>query len=483
MPAFGTSSIGTFKQVDFRMNSSRRDLALPEEKAQLALIRSFGSESGEIRAAPEPVSTRLTLFLVTGLLFALIGLSAVFDIDRVVTSVSAQIVTIQPTILLQALDPSIIKTIAVEEGQRVKAGQTLVTLDPTFTAADASALQQQVVSLDAQIARGEAELAGRPLVYPPSDDPTEVQYRKLQKSYYDQQKMQYDAQMHAFDEQIAQARATMEKLHTDMTRFGDRVQLARQVEDIRSKLQIIQFGSLLNYLSAKDARVEIERSVEQDRNSLVETEHQLGATIANRDAFVQQWLGQASQDLVTTRNTRDSAMGQLVKAVRHRDLVRIDAPDDCVVLSLAKLSVGSVLKEGDPIVTLALLNVPMEVEIGISARDIGFVRPGDRVSIKLDAFDFVEHGMASGRIRWISEGTFNTDLVTGSTTDAKGAPIPPFYKAQVQLDPVNLKEVPPSFRLIPGMTLSVDVHVGTHSLLMYLARGVVRGVDEAMREP
>ena len=48
---------------------------------------------------------------------------------------------------------------------------------------------------------------------------------------------------------------------------------------------------------------------------------------------------------------------------------------------------------------------------------------------------------------------------------------------------VDLKNVPSSFQLIPGMTLTADIHLGTRSLMMYLARGMMQGIGEAMREP
>ena len=76
--------------------------------------------------------------------------------------------------------------------------------------------------------------------------------------------------------------------------------------------------------------------------------------------------------------------------------MRLEAPDDAVVLKLAKLSVGSVLREGDPFITLAPLLSPVEAEVHISTREIGFVRPTDAATVKLDAFSFVEHGTATG---------------------------------------------------------------------------------------
>jgi membrane fusion protein, hemolysin D len=448
---------------------TRRSEASPDK-----IVRLFQSETGEILETPEPIAIRVTVAFLAVFLVSLVLLAVFTQLDRVVAS-TGMIVTTEPTIVVQALDPSIIKSINVHEGQRVKAGEVLGTLDPTFATADVAALKMQVASLNAQIARCEAELAGQPFTPPPGADPAVAQYGELQKSFYQQRKAQFDAQIHSYDEQIAQTKATVAKLENDSVRYGDRAKLAKEVEEMRATLAAAQVGSRLNLLAATDAKTELLRNVEFARNSLAESQHQLQATTATRNAFVQQWLGQTSQELVTARNQRDTALQQLEKATKHKDLVRLEALDDAVILKMAKLSVGSVLKEGDPLFYLAPLRSPVEAEVHIATRDVGFIRPGDPVMVKLDAFNFIEHGMAEGTLRWISEGAF--------TLDDNGGPVDPYYKARVALTNTDLRNVPEGFRLIPGMTLAGDVHIGTRSVFMYIVSGAMRGMGEAMREP
>jgi hemolysin D len=459
------------------MRSFRSDPALHNNAPPDGIVRLFQSETAEILEAPEPFGVRATLYLVAAFLAALIIVAMVTRLDRVVTSTSGHIVTTEPTVVLQALDPSLIKTIEVREGERVKAGQVLATLDPTFAAADVGALKQQVASLDAQIARCEAELANRPYDPPADPDPAVGRYAQLQKSYYLQRKAQRDDQVRAYDEQIAQYTATIAKLQNNLARYTDRAKLAKEVEEMRATLAAAQVGSRLNLLAATDQKTELLRFLEYDRNSLVESQHQLQATTATRNAFIQQWLGEASKEQVTARNQRDTAMQQLEKATKHKDLVQLTAAEDSVVLKMAKLSVGSVLKEGDPLIYLAPLHSKVEAEAHIAPRDVGFIREGDPVKVKLDAFNFIEHGTAEGTVSWISEGAFTVN-------DDTGAPAPePFYKVRVALTNVDLHNVPAGFRVIPGMTLTADVHIGTRSILMYLVNGAMQGMNEAMREP
>ena len=151
--------------------SDRRD------RANLSLVRSFQSESAEVNETRVPTRLRGTL-IVLAVMFVVLAISTtLFQIDRVVTSIFGQIVTVEPTVVIQPLDPSLIKSINVQEGDRVKKGQLLATLDPTFATADVVTLQSQISSLDAEIARCQAELAEKPFIYAAGNGPGAQQIR------------------------------------------------------------------------------------------------------------------------------------------------------------------------------------------------------------------------------------------------------------------------------------------------------------------
>lgn len=437
-------------------------------------VKRFQSETDEIREAPEPRALRATTWVTAGLMVICVTFAAVARVDRVVTSDRGKIVPTQGTILFQALENSLIKTLDVREGDRVRKGQLLATLDPTFADADVDQLERQLLSLDAQIARATAEQGGE--VYAPKiKDLLKDQYAALQKNLFDQRASQFKAQIASFEQKIAQTQATIQRLQGDEARYKEREKISQQIEGMRQTLVEKQAGSLLNLLIASDSRLEMLRTMENGRNSLIEARHQIASLMADRDAFVQQWLSTSSQDLVTAQGTRDTVVSQLAKASRHKDLVQWVAPEDAIVLTRAKASVGAVLKAGETLLTIVPENAPIEAELNISAREVGFVRAGDETSLKVDAFPFVEHGMAKGKLNWVSEGAF--------TTDDDGKAVEPYYKARASITEMRFTRVPTSFRLIPGMTLSGDVHIGERSVLGYLVAGATRSVSEAMREP
>jgi len=439
-------------------------------------VQRFQSEVSYMREAPDPFVARLTIhvILITVILLSVIAVFA--RVDRVVKSVSGKIITADGPIVFQALDTSIIRGLRVREGDLVRKGEVLATLDPTFAQADLAQLHQQISSLRAQTLRDNAELTGNPLVFPPSSDADEVHYAVLQNELYRDRQAQYSAQLRSFDEKIGQVEATLVRLNADAGDLEEKFKIAKKVEDMRTTLAKSGSGSLLSQLASQDSRLAAGMNEASVRNNISETQHQHQSLMADRAAFVSSWASDLRKESVTGQNALDAAQAQYEKALVHKNLVEVRANEDVIVLTVGKVSVGSVLREGDPIYTAVPVNSPLEADVHLLARDIGFVRPGDHVTLKVDAFNFAEHGTAEGVVKWISEGAFLVSEDTGQATEA-------YYRARVEIQKTNFIGVPATFRLIPGMTLGADINVGKRSLAGYLSEGFVRGVGEAMREP
>lgn len=470
-----------------------------EDRAIESTIRSFQSATGEIRERRRPWQAQSTVHSLAGMLSLLIVLSVYMPLDRVVTSIQGQIVTTDSNIVLQPLDLSIIRSINVQEGDHVRRGQLIASLDPTMASADVLALQTQIEALDAQIARCEAELADEPYAFRQDKRYGAIDYAALQNAYYDERKQQYNSQIASFSYQISVARGTVEQLSNDLKRVQERVMIAQKIDNMWKGLKVKDSASSLQTLTAQDSSIQLIKVSENDRDSIAVEEQQTKVIEQNRETFRNQWKAQVSQELVIARTQRDNLRQQLEKAEKHKDLVQLEAPDDALVLKLEKRSVGSILQPGEPFAELALLNSPVEAEILIDPRDVGFVRPGDRTVVKLDPFNYVEHGWAEGTVRWVSQGTFTIPpMGTGGagaalgTSAAGAAPMQQaaaqgagasYYKARIAIDKVKLVNVPPDYQLMPGATLSADIHVGTRSAFYYFVSGAIRSFGEAMREP
>src|SRR5579862_2450045 len=117
---------------------------MPSNNRENEGIERFQSEIAAITEAPHPLMARVTVFALMLMLLTAIGIMCLTKINRVVVSIGGKIVSTQRLNVFQALDPSIIRSIDVREGDEVSAGQLLATLDPTFAAADVKQLKRQV---------------------------------------------------------------------------------------------------------------------------------------------------------------------------------------------------------------------------------------------------------------------------------------------------------------------------------------------------
>ena len=153
---------------------------------------------------------------------------------------------------------------------------------------------------------------------------------------------------------------------------------------------------------------------------------------------------------------------------------------------------GSVLKEGDTLMTLTPVSSPLVAEVKLSPRDVAFVRKGDFVTLKIDSYNFQEYGTVEGTVQWISESGFSSEQTVGALPTSNGgqqsaaiqsALQQAYYKARISIDKLKFINVPSSVSLIPGMTLTADIKVGRHSLARYVLGGILRSASDAMREP
>ena len=445
----------------------------------LPVILEFQSPSTAVITAPIPRAARSTAWLISTMVLASIAAMGIIKVDQVVTA-KGKLVSKFPTLVVQPLDTSIVREIDVHEGQQVHAGQILARLDPTFAAADLGALTAQVSSLQAQVSRLQAEVENKPFAYSGLDPNL-----SLQAAIYAQRQAEYNYKLENYKQKADSLIATIARAKSDAAGYQDRLQVAQDVENMRRQLEKLQVGSRLNTLAAIDNRAEMSRNLASAKEAIVGASRDLAAQIAERDAYVQNWHADAAQQLADATGKLSDAREQLNKAQLRRQLVELRADRDATVLTVAKVSVGSVLQSGQQLITLVPSDAPLEVEANISGDENGYVHVGDPVAIKFDTFPYTQYGMAHGTVRIISPDSFTSQDEQRNPTSA--VPLPQngesFYRARITIDDVQLHGVPDGFHMMPGMPITADVKVGKRTVLQYLLQRVLPVATESMREP
>lgn len=436
----------------------------------------FLPDADEIERRPLPQAARMTLYALAAMVLVFLVWATVSEVDRIVVA-RGRLVTPLSNLVIQPLETSLIQSIDVRVGQVVWKGQRLAALDPTFTGADLAQLQQRYQSLDTQARRLEHELGpgGKRSAKGGSDVDSRTQAR-LQE----ERQANYRAQLTKLDETVERLKAAAETNRHDQRVLDARVRSLAEIEAMQEKLLAQQFGSRARLLEAQEKRLEVERDLQQARNREAEIRRELAAAEAERSAFVKGWRQKAFEDLLSTQRDRDAAGEQLQKAGKRSELVVLTAPVDAVVLEIAKRSVGSVVKEAEPLFSLVPLDAELEAEVQVDSGDIGYLKLGDPARIKLDAFPFQQHGTLPGQVRTLSEDAFRRETPAAA---AAGPGADAYYLARVGLQQIRLKGMEARHRLLPGMTVTAEIVVGKRTVISYLLWPLTKAMDEAIREP
>lgn len=438
-----------------------------------ATVIEFLPDADEIERRPLPPSARITLHVLGAALLTFVVWASVSEID-VAVAARGQLVTPMPNLLVQPLETSIIQSIDVRIGQVVKKGERLATLDSTFAAADEAQLQTRLESLNNQVERLQSEL-GQAETAKAGDDADS----RLQAQLYEERQSNYRAQQTKLQETVARLRASMATNRKDQELLTARVTSLREIEAMQEKLVAQNFGARASLLSAQEKRLEVERDMQLSKNRELELRRELAAAEADRAAFNTGWRQKAMEELLSTMRERDAVQEQLKKGEKRRNLVVLTAPSDAVVLSIAKVSQGSVIKEAEPLFTLVPLDAELEAEVRIDSLDVGHVKVGDQAKLKLDAFPFQQHGTLSAEVRTISQDAFRRDVNSPAMEPGMDA----YYISRIKLGKDKLKKMANKARLLPGMTLSGEIMIGKRSVISYLLWPLTKALDESMSEP
>lgn len=433
------------------------------------LLGEFLPNAQAIEMREPPRSSRLTLYALLALVLTAVVWATFSRMDKLVIG-TGRLVTPLSNLVVQPLEPGILKTIDVRIGQIVSKGAILATLDPTFASADASQLGSRSDTLSLQAQRLESELMGKSRNTMHGKN---IQLQ-LQENLLAERQAMYAARMRQFDETIQRLRASLETNKQDQAVLARRVKSLQELETMQSELEAKQFGSRAKRLEAEEKRLEVERDYRLAFNREKEIISEIGAMEAERATFSKSWRQDSMEKLSSTLQQRDEANDQLTKARRRTNLVTLTAPQDAVVLEIGKKSVGSVLKDAEPLFVLVPLDAKLELEVEVAPADVAEIRVGDTVRIKIEAYPFQKHGTATGKITSISGDTFSRQTALGGQAY--------YYLVRASLEDTRLSQLIGPTRLLPGMTVTGEIITGKRTVISYFLYPVIRLFDESLRE-
>lgn len=431
---------------------------------------AFKPDADAIEEARVPISAHVALWIVALLLTAAVIWSVIGKVDRIVVA-PGKIATRTPMLVLQPFTTSRVVDIAVKPGDHVVKGQVLARFDPAFAQADVSSLQQKVDSLTAQVQRLEAQLSGRSFTAGP-DDGAE---RATQAQIFAQEMNDYQASLSQRSARLSQIQSQIQVDETALPGLGEQFGMAQRVVDMYDRLQRQKAAATLDILRSRSALIDAQNKLQNtqgDRQRLIEQQTEVAQ---ERQAFSEKWRSSHNQQLVDARQQLSEAVETLNKANRMQDFTQLIAPVDGVVQEVADRSIGSVLREAETLVTLVPDDADLYVEANVPSRDIGYLKLGDTVRVKLESYPFQRFGTASGVLTVI-----NPDSTALKEKDDSSRLV---YRVEVKLDDGARALLTRGIHLKPGLVASAEIKTGGETIASYILHPVLKIADESLREP
>lgn len=361
-------------------------------------------------------SKRIIWIIATGLIVFL-GWASQFYLDEVSFG-SGKVIASSKGQIIQSLDGGVLTSLQVKEGQLVQAGEILAQLDPTRLLAMVGESQAKLQALTATAARLMAEVNNAPLVFP-KEIQEDFGLIKLETALYQSR------------------RSSLEESLTSLDKLIDLIQ---------------QELSMTEPLVKRGAASSVE---------VLRLRRQLTETKAKRTEIESQYMIRAREELAKV-NADIEAQQQIV--LGRKDMLAqavITSPVRGIVKDIMITTIGGVIPPNGKLMEIIPVDERLQIEAKISPRDIAYIRPGLRATVKISAYDYSIYGALEGEVELISPDTLQDEVNRDQY----------YYRVYIKTTADNLKNKQGKrFSIVPGMIATVEIHTGKKTVLDYLLK-------------
>jgi HlyD family secretion protein/hemolysin D len=455
--------------------------------------REFLPAALEILETPPSPAGRTVVFVLA--LIVAVGLGwAWFGRVDITAVAPGKVVSQVHTKLIQPFETSTVNAILVSPGQKVRAGDAIIELDPTAALAerdrakrDLSAAELDRVRLETFLDKAPTEMLPRVSSLSISFDEDEIRRAQAQ---LDAQRAERLSKLAAIDQERIQRKAEREALVLTLAKVEQGLPFIAERADIRAKVTAMGYASLLADSESQQLLVEAKSEMEIDRAKI----ESLDAAIEGLDqkaAATQAEISSAAfTELSQARERARAASEALAKANHRVELQTLRAPIDGTVQQLHVSTIGAVVTPGQQLLSIVPDEGPIEVEAVLENRDIGFVAVGQSVEIKVDAFPFTRYGLMRGVIKSVDrdaeapptgQGAQGSELAADGMANLEASDRLR-YDVHIAVSGNSLTVDGRRAVLLPGMSVKAEILTGRRRIVDFLLAPLAEHIHDGLRE-
>jgi adhesin transport system membrane fusion protein len=373
--------------------------------------------------------------------------------------------------VIQHLEGGSIQRLFVQEGDVVTEGAPLLQLDLAVTSINRDEIQVRIDALALQRARLQSEAFSRPLQFPEAEAKRRPELLRSERETFEARTREFSSQASGLNDQIrqrelavAELQATRKAKHADLALSRERLAISEKllkdvltprVEHLRAQSEVEKLdGELMT----------LEQSIPRAMAALSETREK-----AREDRAKFQRRAQEELQQVEVNHARTVEL--LSEATDQRKRTLIASPIDGVVKNMRFVTIGGVVKAGEPIMEIVPTGDRLVIEAKLSPTDRGYVEVGQSARVKISTYDFIRYGALEGKVILIA---------ADANTDRAGSE--PYFRVIVETEKAHLGDDPTTLQITPGMQATVDIQTGKRSVAFYLTKPVLKLRNEAFRE-
>lgn len=371
-----------------------------------------------------------------------------------------------------------VQDILVRDGDRVKAGQTLVRMNPVMAKSAADITRAQYLAMRATEARLLAERDGAKKITFPAElgsgslDPRVAEVKSLQSQLFTSRQMSLQSELSAIDENIAGLKLQIRGL--EEVRDNEKVQLKLLKEQLDGMRDLAKEGYIARnrLLDVERTYAQVNGSIAQNIGQIGRSQRQVAELNLRRIQRLQDYQKEVRTLLADIQREAES-LGSRMEAQEY-ELASVDvkSPVDGVVVGLAVFTKGGVVPPGFRLMDIVPSDDPLMVDGRLAVNLIDKVHPGLPVEVMFSAFNANTTPHIPGEVSQVSADR-TVDERTGE----------PYYLVRVKVTPEGEKLIAKNkLDIQSGMPADLFVKTGERTMMNYLIKPIIDRAKSTMSE-
>ena len=433
-------------------------LALPNKKGRLCMgsrERRLLAESVQIEEELIPAFVKPLLVIVGIMVILSITWAAMTDLTEVARA-QGEIAPSGQVKVVQHLDGGMISEIKVEDRALVESGQELLKINGSQTIADLRQMEVRLVSLRLKAERLAAFAEGRT----PNLDLIAGSHADLladQMEIYRNQMIARNSTLSILDRQIDQRTTRIKQLKKSLDAARQHQTINGELSTMREGLASRHLVSRSVLLETRGAKVTADSEVVRLKEEIDVINQELAETQSRHDDSINQLRRDALSEMGSAR-AEIAEVEEMTQRLRDKvERLVVRSPARGYVHDMKVQTVGQVVQPGAILMQIVPSDAKLEAVIRIASRDIGYVKEGQPVNMRVSSYDYTKFGFAKGTLTKVSA----TNLV-----DSNGQP---YFQGWVTLTHPFVGDSP-GHLLQAGMGVEAEILTGHRTLLAYLMK-------------